>query len=254
LFFAGLHPWDAGELPRSAGVTRIEATVDALREQGRLIEVATAAGRPLRLHRFCLDRLTERIAAALVRLHDAYPLQSSFPLSMLEPRFRDLDDPSLLAAALQRMRGEGRVRQASDRVALADRGPQLSRAERKLLGELVERYRRAELQAPSVDDCRRAAGRAANVVSQLLKLACADGELVEIAPELYLHTSVVEAVKRRVLDELASGNGLTVGQIREMLGTTRKFAVPLCEYFDRIGLTQRQGDLRVAASRSGAGG
>ena len=45
-------------------------------------------------------------------------------------------------------------------------------------------------------------------------------------------------------EKFAASNGLTLSQIREILATTRKYAVPLCEYFDRIGFTQRQGDVR----------
>jgi selenocysteine-specific elongation factor len=41
---------------------------------------------------------------------------------------------------------------------------------------------------------------------------------------------------------------LTVSQIREILGTTRKYAMPFCEHLDRIGFTRRQGDLRVLAA------
>ena len=44
------------------------------------------------------------------------------------------------------------------------------------------------------------------------------------------------------------GPGMTVAEIRDLLGTTRKYAVPLCEYLDRIGVTRREGDLRFLAS------
>jgi selenocysteine-specific elongation factor len=40
---------------------------------------------------------------------------------------------------------------------------------------------------------------------------------------------------------------MTVAEIRDLLGTTRKFAVPLCEYLDRAGVTRREGDLRLPA-------
>jgi selenocysteine-specific elongation factor len=54
-------------------------------------------------------------------------------------------------------------------------------------------------------------------------------------------------------DKLTSGPGLTVAEIRDLLGTTRKFAVPLCEYLDAAGVTQREGDLRVPAKPTGTG-
>jgi selenocysteine-specific elongation factor len=42
---------------------------------------------------------------------------------------------------------------------------------------------------------------------------------------------------------------VTVAEIRDLLGTTRKYAVPFCEYLDRVGVTRREGDLRVLAGR-----
>jgi selenocysteine-specific elongation factor len=42
--------------------------------------------------------------------------------------------------------------------------------------------------------------------------------------------------------------GLTLSEIRELLNTTRKYAVPTCEYLDRIGFTRREGDLRWLAA------
>jgi selenocysteine-specific elongation factor len=66
---------------------------------------------------------------------------------------------------------------------------------------------------------------------------------------LYLHTDAETEMRRRVAERLTSGAGLTVAEIRDLLGTTRKYAVPLCEYLDRVGLTRREGDLRVAVAR-----
>ncbi|MFO0866716.1 MAG: SelB C-terminal domain-containing protein [Gemmataceae bacterium] len=55
-------------------------------------------------------------------------------------------------------------------------------------------------------------------------------------------------MRRRVIEKLGGGTGATVADIRDLLSTTRKFAVPFCEYLDRIGLTRREGDLRLLAS------
>ena len=57
-------------------------------------------------------------------------------------------------------------------------------------------------------------------------------------------------MQRLVRERLAQqGSGLTVAEIRDLLGTTRKYAVPLCEYLDRISLTRREGDLRFLAEQ-----
>ena len=40
---------------------------------------------------------------------------------------------------------------------------------------------------------------------------------------------------------------MSMAELRDLLATTRKYAVPIGEYLDRIGLTRREGDLRVLA-------
>ena len=73
--------------------------------------------------------------------------------------------------------------------------------------------------------------------------------LVRITDEIYLHADAEAEMRRRVAEKLAAGGpGLTVAEIRDLLGTTRKYAVPLCEYLDRAGVTRRAGDLRVLAA------
>ena len=84
-------------------------------------------------------------------------------------------------------------------------------------------------------------------VPQLVALAAANGELVAINSDYYLHADVDRATRERLAAALSGGAGLTVSQIREILNTSRKYAVPYCEYLDRIGFTRREGDVRSLA-------
>jgi hypothetical protein len=54
-----------------------------------------------------------------------------------------------------------------------------------------------------------------------------------------------------LVDEHAA-TGITVSTLRERLGTSRKFAIPLAEWLDREGITRRRGDLRFPGARPGA--
>jgi selenocysteine-specific elongation factor len=78
----------------------------------------------------------------------------------------------------------------------------------------------------------------------------AEGLLVRVADNLYLHCDAEADMRRLVAARAAAGPGMTVAEIRDLLGTTRKYAVPLCEYLDRVGVTRREGDLRVLKSGS----
>ena len=119
----------------------------------------------------------------------------------------------------------------------------------------MEDYRRAGIESPTVKQVQQQAAKNQSSVPQLIALAAANGDLVEISADYYLHRDVDRELKERLASSLSGGAGLTVSQIREILNTSRKYAVPYCEYLDRIGFTKRQGDVRVlddpARSRSG---
>jgi len=85
-------------------------------------------------------------------------------------------------------------------------------------------------------------------VPQLLALAAANGDLVEVAAGYYLHRDVDRQVQTLLRAPLSDGRSLTLSEIRELLATTRKYAVPYCEYLDRIGFTRRDGDRRWLAA------
>ena len=128
-------------------------------------------------------------------------------------------------------------------VALVGHGPKLSQNEQKLIVQLVEQYRQASVSPPTVKEMQQQATKNQSSVPQLIALAAADGQLVEVSSELYLHADVARSIRESLVGPLAGG--LTVSQIREILNTSRKFAVPICEYLDRAGFTKRQGDVRV---------
>jgi selenocysteine-specific elongation factor len=79
---------------------------------------------------------------------------------------------------------------------------------------------------------------------ETIESAARSGALVRIAPDLVLTPAFVERAIDAVRD--AKGAGITVGDVRARLGTTRKYAVPLMEHLDRTGATRRSGNLRFA--------
>ena len=109
---------------------------------------------------------------------------------------------------------------------------------------IVARFREAGFQPPSIDQLRNEAERNQAAVPELVRLAAAEGELVQVSDAIFLHCDVEADLRARLRQELATG-GRTLSQIRELLGTTRKYAVPICEYLDRVGFTKREGDVRV---------
>jgi selenocysteine-specific elongation factor len=77
----------------------------------------------------------------------------------------------------------------------------------------------------------------------LLRAMTEAGDLIRIA-DFYLTRTQAERARSTVRSAIEASGPLTVAQIRDLLGTTRKYAVPLCEWLDSTGATRRQGDVR----------
>jgi selenocysteine-specific elongation factor len=125
------------------------------------------------------------------------------------------------------------VRLAEHRVSLEDRADDVDRLLAALSGE--------RLALPPTVKELLADGFAADVVDA----AARAGRVVRIAPELVVAPELVDRALAAVRTHAEAG--LTVSALRETLGTSRKYAVPLAEWMDREGLTRRDGDLRFPA-------
>lgn len=247
LYFAGLRDWQPADLARTAGIERWKEAHQNLLDQQLLREIPISPTRTFRVHEKIFERLCERIANALGRLHDLHPLRSALDRKLLDNSFRYLADSSLLQTALQQMKDKRQVKLHQQTVALVGRGPKLSQNEEKLLRKLVQDFLQAGFEAPTVAQYQQQVTKNQDSVPQLLALAAANGDLVEISDDYYMHSDVEQQSKETLAEKLAEGTGMTMSEIRETLQTSRKYAVPFCEYLDRIGFTQRQGDVRVLA-------
>ena len=96
-------------------------------------------------------------------------------------------------------------------------------------------------------ELQQQADKQADAVVQLLKIAESGGTIVEISEQLYLSVNTLGKIQTQIRNLMKDGNGKTMAEIRDALGTTRKYAIPLCEYLDRTGFTVRKDDLRSLA-------
>jgi selenocysteine-specific elongation factor len=79
----------------------------------------------------------------------------------------------------------------------------------------------------------------------LMKLLADEGRTVRINDSLHLYKDVVDKIKADLMKYLAEKKEITMAEFRNPARTSRKFAVPIMEYFDSQKLTQRVGDKRV---------
>src|SRR5262249_11219907 len=158
----------------------------------------------------------------LERLHEQFPLMSSHDRQKVQSQLDYVGDDGLVHAAVDRLIQQKQVLGDLRRIARADFKPKLSNTQRKLKDKLVAAFQEARFQPPEPSSfANQAGGNAANL-SDLFEVCVAEGHLVQITPELYLHSEAEAEMRRLVREKLKEGKGLTVAEIRDLMGTTRK--------------------------------
>jgi selenocysteine-specific elongation factor len=246
LSFLGLTPSTEIRLSALTGLSADDVGRDLalLVASGDLVELPVGPRRTLRVPREFASDLEDRVLRALGRLHDDHPRQATIPRMHLSAALPDLASDALVAAIIERLKAKGKVVADARTVALCGFEPKLSQGERRLKEELADAIRSGGMSPPDAADLMATAGNRSPVVPDLLALLRDEQRVVEVGSGLFVDAEVETELRRRVRERLADGLAMTMADLRDLLGTTRKYAVPIGEYLDRIGLTKRDGDVR----------
>ena len=232
------------DLTRMTGIKNPESHIKNLIQEGRILEVKLSNSTSQLIHLQTLNSAKSHVERILNKLHDDNPLSVNFNIAPVRERLRFLAVDSVLNQIFSLLQKQGLLQVSMGRVGLKSRGPKLTKNETKLLEHLQTTLQQTGLQAPLLKELQQQAEKQADAVLQLLKIAESGGAIMKISDELYLSVQTVELVKSKLKALMTDGTGKTMAEIRDTLGTTRKYAVPLCEYLDHTGFTVRKDDLR----------
>jgi selenocysteine-specific elongation factor len=230
-------PYSAKEIERGlADLLSRRLALRFDRERGTCVHVEVA------------QALGEEMQRLVHAYHEEHPERPGLPKEELRTRISPGLDPKLfhqlLLAARERLIVEQDiVREATHRAALA--GPTRA-VEERIRGA----YRQAGLSPPWPKELAAKLGLAEADVQRVAQFFAASGELVRVAEDLYFERSAVEDLQQRLLEHLRRRGEITTQEFKEMTGLTRKYLIPLQEYFDAIRVTLRVGDKRVLRTRS----
>jgi selenocysteine-specific elongation factor len=250
-WFSGFAGFTPADLVRGAGVgpAAAEPLIAQMKSDGALMELATGAAKRILLHQDSVKELENRVMSVLSALHQQFPLMTLHDRRKVESRLDYVGDEALVHAAVDRLLAGKQIVGDARRIARADFKPKLTANQRRLKDKLVAAYQEARFQPPEPGSFADATGGNTAGLKDLFDVCVAEGFLVRVTDDLYLHADADADMRRLVKERLSQqSGGLTVAEIRDLLGTTRKYAVPLCEFLDHSGVTRREGDLRLPAT------
>ena len=208
---------------------------------GRLLE--PLPGRYLALP--VLDGLWDSCRTMLEQYHRANPLHAGMQVAELRQKLLKTASQAVADTILGELVREGKLKTGAGRYALDSFSVQLTKRQRAIRDRLLKQYSQAGLETPGLDEVY--AGFAPNERTDCRQVAeslVSSGELVMLTPQLCVHPSVYLDVCRRTKEYMDSHETLTLAEFRDLLSTSRKYALAVLEYFDRNKILKKEGDLR----------
>jgi selenocysteine-specific elongation factor len=187
----------------------------------------------------------------VARLHSAHPLLPTLERAEVRAGMVGVA-PELAEHALAAATQRGLLTAAGSTVAKTGFRPTLNDRQAGVREALLHSLQQAGLAPPTVVELSQSLGAREEIV-QILRLLEKDGLIQLVAPDLYVDTSALRAALERTRTLLGGSELLPANAFRSALPVTRKHLIPLLEYFDRTGVTEREGDLRRVVVTAGNG-
>ncbi len=199
----------------------------------------------LHVHTSHLGELEERVCRTVADYHAANPLKPGLDKEELKGMLRLRLHPRLLAAAVdglvrkKQLEAEGaKLRTPGFRATVSiDQGAVKER--------IAEAIRSGGAQPPVREELPGLFKISDRDAKDLLKLLADEGRISRVNDSIYLFRETLERMRQDLTKHLQEKKEITVAEFRDLVKTSRKYAVPLMEYFDSQKLTQRVGDKRV---------
>jgi selenocysteine-specific elongation factor len=189
-----------------------------------------------------------RIKDRLEKLHTENPGEVGFPPPMVEREWDVRLGKRVFRYCLEELGRTGEVVLERGRLRLPGRGVQLTDEQEEARGTLEKLFKDGGMTPPSPEEALHRAADAAGLpaAEQALQAMVKMGDLVPVGSGgLLFHCEPLQQAVNAVTDFLKEHRKITVAQARDLLGSSRKYLVPLLEHMDKIGYTIRQGDARV---------
>ncbi|MBF0458585.1 MAG: selenocysteine-specific translation elongation factor [Nitrospirae bacterium] len=224
-----LYAWAAED------ITAIDKAIETLKKNGLITE----ANEQL-FHMSYINKLHEDIISNLKIYHNKNRLHSGMSKEELRGLFKQIDAKVFYKI----LNAFNEVIADKELIRLKDFRPSLSQTDESIKIKILEMLRTSQYQPPSRQELAAAFSIKEKQAEDILKLLAKEDLLVRINDSLYMDKGDYEKMIGIVREFGKDRKEITVSEFREILGTTRRYALPFLEYLDGKKITMRVGDKR----------
>jgi len=199
-------------------------------------------GKNVIFHKTHVLSMKERALNELRKFHKGNPLKMGIDETHLKTLMDKNINPLLITAALSFLRNEKAVKVTDNKLSLSNFKIEVSTQDKGIADKIEGLFLKAGFTPPSMEEVYTNFGAPGKAVIPLL---IEQKKIIGVEKGLCFHTMVLDKLKENLMEYIKKQGPISVAQFRDLTKTSRKYAVPLLEYFDAIHFTKRTGDVRI---------
>lgn len=243
---AGLEPRTVNALAAEMGLADadIEVRLKDLIEAGDVLAFAVS-GRDYFAHQDSWAKLKTEIEAGLNTYHKSNPLRQGARREELRALVNSRIAREFFDYGVSYLIETGVIVSVDSLLRLSSHAISLSAEQEQVRNQILPLLKDGGTSPTDLKALPEALGQDAKVVQDVVAGMQAMGDLVRMDETLLFDLEVIAQVEEKLITYFETHAEIDVGTFRDLVGTTRKYAVPMLNYFDTKGTTIRQGDVRV---------
>ena len=224
---------------------KLDDALKVLKAQKRVTQYDKERG--ALIHADFLKKARDEIVGTIDKHHKDFPLKAGLVKEELRSRTTGAGNLKLFNFLVNQLTNEGVIVQDKEVVHLKDHRVTLAQDQEKTRQQIEKIYLKSGLQPPYFKELKEKFP--GNTGADVLEVMVKEGLLLKVKEGLFFHSKAVGDLRKRLIDFLKKNGEITTPQFKDLTGVSRKYTIPLIEYFDLNQLTVRVGDSRVLRDR-----
>ena len=200
---------------------------------------------PIRyIHRKTINQWENITCKKLKQYHETFPHKTGMPKQELKSRFPSTFPTALFNLLIDQLLEKKQINIQQEFVYMAGHQANLTEEMSQLKKELYQTLIKSDLTPPSLKELAHQFNIDMHQVETLLTFLENEEKVVRVSQNMTVCESVLSQLKQKLIDYLQKNESITTKAFKELTSVSRKYSIPLIEYFDRKKITLRVGDIR----------
>lgn len=221
----------------------IKEDINILKNEGKVITFQLTSDLHV-IHKNYFDKVVEKILDELSNYHKKYPLRVGMPKEEIRSKFLKDAKPRVAEDFIDLLIKKGYIEQKFENICIKGFEAKFSPEQLKIKDEILNRFDENPYQPPKKEELETINAKK-DEINEVFTTLVNNEDIIKLNEDIYIGKKAYDRALGVLKEHLNKNSSITIGEYRDLLNTNRKVAIALLEYFDKIKITKRVGDVRI---------